>query len=131
MIGLVSWGPLVMKPGTTHRPTLDEFIEHIDHVAQMTGSARHVAIGTDMSIGTYPLHEHDPFEAPAYPDFTARYNEHVTADIRSPERNVEGYSDYAEIVDVAARLLDWGYSDDDVHAILGGNLLRVFEEVFG
>jgi membrane dipeptidase len=130
VIGLVSWGPLVMKPGTTHRPTLDEFIEHIDYVVQMTGSAGHVAIGTDMSIGTYPLHEHDPFGAPAYPSFTARYNEHVTADIRSPDRNVEGYSDYAEIVDVAARLLARGFSEGDVHDILGGNLLRVFGEVF-
>ena len=131
VIGLVSWGPLVMKPGTTHRPTLDEFIEHIDYVVQMTGSARTVGIGTDMSIGTYPLHEHDPFDPPAYPSFTARYNEHVTSDIRSPERNVDGYSDYAEIVDVAARLLDRGYSDDDVHDILGRNFLRVFEEVWG
>jgi membrane dipeptidase len=131
VIGLVSWGPLVMKPGTTHRPTLDEFIEHIDYVVQMTGSAGHVAIGTDMSIGTYPLHEHDPFGAPAYPSFTARYNEHVTADVRSPERNVEGYSDYAEIVSVAASLLARGYSEGDVHDILGGNLLRVFGEVFG
>jgi membrane dipeptidase len=131
VIGLVSWGPLVMKPGTTHRPTLDEFIEHIDYVVQMMGSARNVAIGTDMSIGTYPLHEHDPFGAPAYPAFTAQYNEHVTADIRSPERNVDGYSDYAEIVDVAERLLSRGYSDADVRDILGENLLRVFGEVFG
>ena len=131
VIGLVSWGPLVMKPGTTHRPTLDEFIEHLDHVAQMTGSAKHIGIGTDMSIGTYPLHEHDPFGAPAYAAFTARYNEHVTADIRSPERNIDGFSDYAEIVDVAARLGQRGYTDEDVHDILGGNFMRVFSEVFG
>jgi membrane dipeptidase len=131
VIGLVSWGPLVMKPGTTHRPTLDEFIEHIDYVVQMTGDAKHVGIGTDMSIGTYPLHEHDPFGAPAYPVFTARYNEHVTADIRSPMRNVEGYSDYAEIVGVAERLLARGYTDENVHDVLGRNFLRVFEEVFG
>ena len=131
VIGLVSWGPLVMRPETTHRPTLDEFIEHVDYVAQMTGSAKHVGIGTDMSIGTYPLHEHDPFGAPEYPSFTAPYNEHVTADIRSPLRNVEGYSDYAEIVGVAERLLARGYSDGDVQDILGENFLRVFGEVFG
>ena len=45
---------------------------HIDHVAQMAGNAEHVGIGTDISIGTYPLHEHDPFGAPAYPVFTQR-----------------------------------------------------------
>ena len=84
-----------------------------------------------MSIGTYPEHVHDPFGAPAYPAFTAAYNEHVTSDIRSPMRNIEGYSDYAEIVGVAERLAAHGYSDQDVRAILGENFLRVFEQVFG
>lgn len=131
VVGLVSWGPLVMKPDTTHRPTLDDYIDHIDHVAQMAGNADHVGMGTDISIGTYPLHVHDPFGAPAYPVFTQRYNEHVTADIRSRERNIEGFDDYAQIVDVADRLQARGYSAEDVRKILGENFLRVFGEVFG
>ncbi len=130
VIGLVSWGPLVMRPGTTHRPTLDEFIDLIDYVAQLTGSSDHIGISTDMSLGTYPFHESDPWGAPDYPDFTALYNRHVTADIRSPLRNVAGFSDFAEIVAVADRLLERGYSDDDVRQMLGGNLLRVFEAVW-
>ncbi|UCG87395.1 MAG: membrane dipeptidase [Gemmatimonadota bacterium] len=130
VIGLVSWGPLVMRPGTTHRPTLDEFIDLIDYVAQLTGSSDHIGISTDMSLGTYPFHESDPWGAPDYPDFTALYNRHVTADIRSPLRNVAGFSDFAEIVAVADRLLERGYSDDDVRRMLGGNLLRVFEAVW-
>lgn len=131
VVGLVSWGPLVLRPGATQRPTLDEFIDHIDYVAQLTGGTDNVGIGTDMSIGTYPAHEHDPWGPPDYPDFTAQYNQYVTADIRSPERNVEGFSDYAEIVNVADRLLARGYSERDVHKILGENFLRVFEEVWG
>ncbi len=130
VISLVSWGPLVIRPRATDRPTLDDFIDHIDHVAQLVGSTDNIAISTDMSIGTYPEHEHDPFGAPAYADFTAQYNRNVTADIRSPERNVAGYSDYAEIVNVAERLQARGYSDRDVHKIFGENLLRVFEEVW-
>lgn len=131
VVGLVSWGPLVMKPDSTLRPTLDDFIDHIDHVTQMAGNADHVGIGTDISIGTYPLHAHDPFVGPAYPVFTQRYNEHVTADTRSRERNIEGFDDYAQIVDVAARLQARGYSEQDVGKILGENFLRVFAEVFG
>ncbi len=130
VIGLVSWGPLVLKPDMTQRPTLDDFFEHIDHVAQLTGSAEHIGVGTDMSIGTYPIYERDPFGAPAYTAFTARYNELVTSDVRSPMRNIEGFSDYAEIAGVAERLLEHGYSDEDVGNILGGNFLRVFEEVW-
>jgi membrane dipeptidase len=130
VVGLVSWGPLVMRPDTTHRPTLNEFIDMIDYVAQLVGDTDHIGIGTDMSIGTYPEHVRDPWGSPEYPSYTAQYNQHVTGDIRSPLRNIEGFSDYAEVVNVAERLLARGYTDSDVQKILGGNFLRVFEEVW-
>jgi membrane dipeptidase len=131
VMALVSWGPLCMRPGTTHRPTLDEFFQIIDHVANMAGSIDHVAISTDMSIGTYPDHPHDPFQPPQYPDIAAQYNEHVTSDFRSPERQVEGFGDYAQIVEVADGLSLWGFSDEEVKKILAENFLRVCEEVWG
>ena len=130
VVALVSWGPLVMRPGTTHRPTLDEFIELIDHVAQLAGSTDNIGISTDMSLGTYPDHETDPWGGPAYPDITEQYDRYVTADIRSPMRNVDGFSDFAEIVSVADRLLARGYSGGDVRKMLGENFLRVFEQVW-
>ena len=130
VVALVSWGPLVMRPNTTHRPTLDEFIELVDHVAQMAGNTDHVGISTDMSLGTYPDHESDPWGGPVFPNITEQYDRYVTDDIRSPMRNVEGFSDFAEIVSVAERLLAKGYSDLDVRKMLGENLLRVFEEVW-
>jgi len=131
VIALVSWGPLCMRPNTTHRPTMEEFFQLIDHVANMSGNLDHVAISTDLSIGTYPDHPHDPFGAPEYPDIAAQYNEHVTADFRSPMRQIEGFGDYADIVQVAGGLSAWGYSDPEVEKILAGNFLRVCEEVWG
>jgi membrane dipeptidase len=131
VIALVAWGPLCMRPNTSHRPTLEEFFQLVDHVADLSGSIDHVAISTDMSIGTYPDHVHDPFGPPAYPDIAARYNEHVTADFRSPARQVEGFEDYAQIVDVADRLLARGYSDGDVQKILAENFLRVCRQAWG
>ena len=61
VIGLAPWGPLVMRPGQNAQPSIDDFIDHIDYVVQLTGSADHIGIGTDMSLGTYPLHESDPW----------------------------------------------------------------------
>jgi membrane dipeptidase len=119
-----------MRPNTTHWPTLDEFIEMIDYVVQMTGSTDNVGIGTDMSLGTYPDHHSDPWGAPEIPNITEQYDRHVTDDIRSHMRNVSGFSDYAEIVDVAERLSSRGYSDEDVHKFLGENFMRVFDEVW-
>ena len=131
VIALVSWGPLCMRPNTTHRPTLEEFFQLIDHVVNLAGNTDNVAISTDMSIGTYPDHPHDPFTPPSYPDIAAQYNEHVTADFRSPRRQVEGFEDYAQIIEVADGLLAYGYSQTDVEKILSGNFLRVAEEVWG
>ncbi|MGD8360769.1 MAG: membrane dipeptidase [Gemmatimonadota bacterium] len=131
VVALVSWGPLCMRPGTTHRPTLEEYFQLLDYVADMTGNLDHVAISTDMSIGTYPDHPHDPFGGPVYPDIAAQYNQHVTADFRSPLRQVEGFEDYAQIVQVADALAARGISDTDVNKILSGNFLRVCQEAWG
>lgn len=130
IIGLVAWGPLVMRAGTTHWPTVDEFIDGLDHVVQMAGHADQVGIGTDMSLGSYPLHAADPWGDAAYPSISEAYGRHVTPDIRSHRRSLDGFSDYAEIVRVADRLLTRGYTDAQVHGILGGNYLRLFGQVW-
>lgn len=130
IIGLSPWGPMVLKKGQTTRPTVDDFIKHIDHVAQLLGSIDNIGIGTDMSLGTYPDHWYDPWGEPAYKDVTGPYNKHVTPNIRSPLRMVEGFSNYSELLNFAAKLEKRGYSDSDVHKILGENYLRVFKQVW-
>ncbi len=130
IVGCVAWGPLVMRKGTTHWPTLDEFMACIDHVAQLAGDADHIGIGTDMSLGSYPPHPSDPWGEPDYPSISAEYGRHVTPDIRSHRRSLDGFSDYPEIVGVAERLLTRGYTDAQVHGILGENYLRLFDAVW-
>jgi membrane dipeptidase len=130
VIGLAPWGPLVLKAGNREWPPVDHFIDHVDRVAQLTGSTDHIGIGTDMSLGTYPDHEHDPWGEPAYPDVSGTYGQLITADVRSPMRALDGFSNYAEIVNLIDRLQARGYGDDDVRKILGENYLRVFEQVW-
>jgi membrane dipeptidase len=130
VIGLCPWGPLILKKGLTSRPTLAGFVEHIDHVAQLLGSIDNIGIGTDMSIGTYPDHEHDPWGSSLYKDVTSAYDEHVTANIRSPRRMVDGFSNYSEVLNLVDALKKRGYRDDDVDKILGANYLRIFKDVW-
>lgn len=130
VIGLAPWGPAVMRPDNPHWPTVDEFIDMIDYVAQLTGSTDHIGIGTDMSLGTYPDHWHDPWGEPDYPNYTEEYGHHVTSDLRSPKRALDGFCEYPEVINLVNRLLARGYSDTDVAKFLGGNYLRVFEQVW-
>src|SRR5690606_5556068 len=66
VIGLAPFGPLVMRSGQREWPSLNDFIDHVDYVVQLVGSSEHIGIGTDMSLGTYPDHAHDPWGEPAY-----------------------------------------------------------------
>ena len=130
VIGLSPWGPMVLKTGQTSRPTLDDFIDHIDHVAQLLGSTEHIGIGTDMSLGTYPDHRSDPWGDPAYRDVTGVYNAEITDNIRSPLRMVDGFSNFTEVKNLVSRLRQRGYGETDIRGILGLNYLRVFEQVW-
>lgn len=130
VIGVAPWGPLVLKEGSTTWPTVDDLVEHIEYIVQLTGSIDHVGIGTDMSLGTYPYHEHDPWGEPDYPNYTARYDEHITSDVRSRLRGIDGFSTYPEVRTLIDRLLARGYSDADIRKLLGENYLRVFEQVW-
>ena len=67
---------------------------------------------------------------PEYPNFAEAYNRHVTGDVRSHKRSLDGFSDYAEIVYMVDRMQGRGYTEKDVANILGGNFLRVYEQVW-
>jgi microsomal dipeptidase-like Zn-dependent dipeptidase len=43
---------------------------------------------------------------------------------------VDGFSNYAEVLNFIAKLKKRSYSENDVHNILGGNYLRVFSKVW-
>jgi membrane dipeptidase len=71
--------------------TLDHLLAHIDHICQIAGDARHVAIGSDFDGG---------WGWPAAP---------LEIDT------------IADLQKLAPRLMERGYSEDDTAAILGGN----------
>lgn len=130
VIGLAPFGAFTLPEGKTEWPNLDDFMEHINHVVELTGSTNHVGIGTDMSLGSYPPHKPNPWGEPAAAGHTARYNEHVTGRVRSPKRSLKDFNSYPQITNLIEALEANGYSERDIEKILGGNLLRVFDEVW-
>ncbi len=131
VIGVAPWGPIVLEEGQTTQPTLDQFINHVDYIAQLAGSADNIGLGTDMSLGTYPDHDHDPWGEPSgYKDVASAYTRHITGNVRSPRRALDGFSNYPQVMNFIAGLKNRGYTEQDVSKILGENYLRVFDQVW-
>lgn len=130
VIALAPFGPLVLKPGQTTWPSVADFLDHVDHVAQLTGGTAAIGIGTDMSIGTYPLHPHDPWGEPDYADVGGEYAKWVCGDPRSPMRALSDFNTYAQVWTLIDKLSGRGYTDADIGGMLGENMLRVFDAVW-
>ena len=113
----------------TERPTLAQFIAHIDYIADLVGP-RHVGLGLDYYEGMAGI---------ASPEAArAMYTERVESGVWSPEsyppppwHYPEGLEDPSGFPRLAEALLARGYHEEDVEGILGGNFLRVFRQVWG
>ena len=80
--------------------TLATVVDHIDHICQIAGNARHVMIGSDLD-GAFG-------------------REQCPSDVQT-------IADLAKLPDV---LRSRGYSDEDVHGIAHGNFLRFLRRVW-
>ena len=93
----------MLEPGwvrgvtTPERVTLSTVVDHIDHVCQVAGNARHAAIGTDLDGGY------------------------------GTEQTPSDLDTIADVQTIAGLLRERGYRDDDVAAVLHGNWLRLLE----
>jgi membrane dipeptidase len=100
VIGINFFDKFLLPPDEfgKRRATLRDVIRHIDHICQLTGSARHVAIGTDMDGGFG--------------------REQIPEEIRAS----------ADLPKVGDALAEAGYAAEDIEGILGGNWLRYFRD---
>jgi membrane dipeptidase len=78
--------------------TLKDLADHIDHICQLVGDARHAAIGSDLDGGF------------------------------GTEQSPRDLDTIADLHKVAPLLAGRGYSDDDIDSIFYGNWLRFFRE---
>lgn len=110
------------------RPTLEQFVAHIDHIVQLVGPD-HVGLGIDYyegMAGVMPLdqakREHETLLASgmwtpaAYPP--------------PPWHYPEGIERPSQLPQLTRLLLAKGYAAADIGKILGGNFLRVFGQVW-
>jgi len=111
------------------QPTAADVIAHLEHAIDVAGED-HVAIGTDGIIS--PTELSDAYRE-KFRDITRKRRE---LGIAAPFETEEGYLFASDLntprrfETLADMLLERGHSEMRVEKILGGNLLRVFEEAW-
>ena len=88
-------------------PSIDDVLDHFDHVARLVG-VEHVGLGTDVSADALHL---------------------ASASARRPY-DIRGLDPQARIFQIAGGLLGRGWRDRDVALVLGGNFLRALADVW-
>lgn len=125
VVGVTTWAPLIWD-GSPGMPTLDDYLRCLEYVIELVG-VDHAGVSTD-SMGTwgaYPRHDPNPDAVP-YGSVTDEFDR-----IAQPEDdNNRQPSDFNGIVDypvLTAKMVERGYSEENIHKLLGGNFLRVFD----
>ena len=104
---------------------IDLLLDHIDHIANLVGW-QHVGIGSDFPHVAPKAVLADVFDAKTVELLGFRPEHNL-----KPTQNFVGFDDYGEYVNFSRGLVKRGYGDEQVSGILGGNYLRVFEQVCG
>jgi membrane dipeptidase len=97
-------------------PASEAFARHLDHVVQLVGPA-HASIALDYVFDTRELEEYLEKMRSTFPAGLGYEKAH---EFMPPEA----------LEEVVAHLQGWGYADEALQAILGGNLLRLARAVW-
>jgi len=101
--------------------TIEHFVDHIDHVAKLVG-VEHVGVGTDADLAGY-----DALPAAIYEQLKSGYKSGYAFRDRI---DIEGLDHPQKIYDLTAALIQRGYDDADIRAILGGNFRRALGDIW-
>lgn len=125
VVGATPYPPLNWNGDPSHPPTIDDFIAAIDHMVELVG-VDHVGLGTDSEAteGAYPADVIAELGR-RYPDLGSAFR-----DAFGRRTELQGFRGMRDLPWVTEKLLQRGYRSEDVQKIMGGNWLRVFEQVW-
>jgi membrane dipeptidase len=110
--GVIGVNSVLVSPKKTES-TLDRYIDHIEHVADLIGIDG-VGIGFDF------------FEF-IYQQWPESKRKEVAAKLTTPHF-IPDLTNHAHSRNLTRRLIERGFSDEEIEKILRGNWLRIFEE---
>jgi membrane dipeptidase len=102
-------------------PALDQYIDHMAYIAERVGPG-HVGVGIDYTFRDLPM--------PAYEQLIADGHWSRESYPPPPWHYPIGLEDASGLPNLTQRLLQRGFSEQEVRGILGENWLRVFDAVW-
>lgn len=126
LVGMVGFPAFV---DDSPKPTLDSFIDHIAYIANLVG-ADHVALGLDYFHGQMGVAS-DEEARESYDALIASGRWRPEAYTPPPYWYPEGIETPQTFPVLTSRLLERGFSEEEVKKIVGGNWVRVFKSVWG
>ena len=118
VIGATPFPPFLPRANDS---TVEDFIDVIEYLVKMVG-IDHVAVGTDFTEG----------QAREFFDWllSGKSKQGPAMELDFPIRNPKGLQNSADFPNLTDALLTRGYTESEAMKILGGNMVRLFKEVW-
>ncbi|MBL6952271.1 MAG: membrane dipeptidase [Alphaproteobacteria bacterium] len=127
VVGVSVYGPMLWDGDRGRRPTIDDFMRHLDYITALVGIT-HVGFGTDLPVSA-------DLRRTAQINVNRRlwsgisdYGDCFGHDI--PARYPEDANNHGKLPNVTEALLAAGWKVADIEAYLGGNFARAFGEIW-
>lgn len=126
LIGTVGFPAFVSD---SSHPTLDELINHTEYVANLVGTD-HIGIGIDYFGGQVGVTDNETAER-QYASSISSGRWQADSYPPPPYHYPQGIDTPRTLQNLTKRMLERGFSEDDIKKFLGGNWVRVFKAVWG
>jgi membrane dipeptidase len=125
VIGVSIYGPMCWDQDPQHRPSLDDFERHLDHIVDLVGVG-HVGLGTDLPavVDLNSVRQITEMTLAKFPAAIADYAKAFGNDIRA--RYLSDCASHKDLARITERLQQRQWRDYDIRGLLGGNFLRAF-----
>lgn len=124
VIGIAAKSGFLKPDGLATGSTVDDYIDHIDYVAELVG-IDHVGIGTDVGDERKYTKERMTAFHKRHPEIAI-----IDANLRTDLMHTEGLETPGSLGNITSGLVRRGYADADIKKILGENFMRVFREAW-
>ena len=128
VIGGSVYGPMLWDGDRNRRPSIDDFIRHLDYITELVG-IEHVGFGTDIPVSNDLRRTAQIAVNRRLWSGISDYGDCFGHDI--PARYAAGANNHSKLPNITAALLERGWAEADIEAYLGANFARVLGEIWG